>query len=91
MLGLESLTKISIGFQSAIIYLPNTLAKAPECFKHRVHRYLSPASSAYLRILGNAICAQYVNNAPPSSSVLYVLLQTGFCEGVGTLRLMAGP
>jgi hypothetical protein len=47
MSGLESLTNINIGFQSAIIYLPNTLADAPECFKHRVHQYLGPASSAY--------------------------------------------
>ena len=74
MLGLESLTKISIGFQSAIIYQLYTLAKAPECFKHRVNQYLSPASSAYLRILGNAMCAQYLSNDPPSSfSILYLL------------------
>ena len=36
MLGLEPLTKKRIGFQSAMIYLPNTLVEASECFKHRV-------------------------------------------------------
>ena len=51
---LESLTKISIGFQSAIIYLPNTLAEAPECFKHRVYQYLSKLPQN-IRIFGNVI------------------------------------
>ena len=54
-LGLEPLTKKVWASNRAIIYLPNTLAEARECFKHRVHQYPSPASSAYLRILGNAI------------------------------------
>ncbi|MGA9172137.1 MAG: hypothetical protein WBZ20_18520, partial [Nitrososphaeraceae archaeon] len=53
---MESLTEISIGFQSAIIYLPNTLLKHQNASNVESTNIQLPQN---IRILGNVILQRY--------------------------------